>query len=355
MQTMQEILGFKESEIMLATKKNRLLSIEIEFSSRCNLRCIYCYNGKNLFRSHELELEEMFDAISQAKALGAKKIIYVGAGEPLLDTKLCDVINYVHKIGLQHILFTNATLIDPGMAKFFYKHYVTVIIKYSSKDPKVSDFLSGVPGSSESVDRGLDLLLQAGYPNKNHHLGIEAIICKQNINELPSLWRWARQNGIMPYFEFVTYQGSATQHTDLCPGKEEIRNLFCDLSKIDADEFNIYWKPHPPIAGFSCQRHLYSVLVNSRGFIQPCVGINLEIENIRNKKLQDILKESKVLQELRDIKDTIKGTCADCSDKKYCYGCRGTAYNMTGDYLASDPMCWRVKSEASACFSHSKK
>ena len=89
--------------------------------------------------------------------------------------------------------------------------------------------------------------------------------------------------------------------------------------------------------------------------MQPCVGINLEMGNIRNKKLQNIINESKVLRELKNIKDTIKGTCAHCSDKKYCYGCRGTAYNMTGDYLASDPMCWRVKNEASACFAHSEK
>lgn len=354
-QKMQEVLGFKESDIKLAVRKKQLLSLEIEFSSRCNLRCIYCYNGNDLYRTNELEIEEMYDVISQARALGAKKIIYVGAGEPLLDIKLRDVISYVNKLGLKHILFTNGTLIDSELAKFFYKHYVTIMVKYISTDWQVSDLLCGVPGVNEAVQRGLDFLFKAGYPNRSHHLGIEAIICNQNIDELPSMWRWARKKKIIPYFEYMTYQGCATKHTDLYPAKEKIKNLFCNLSKIDADEFGIHWEPRPPIAGFSCRRHLYSALVNSQGFVQPCVGIDIKIENIRNKKLSDILNESKILKELHDIKNTIKGPCSHCKDLDQCYGCRGTAYNATGDYLASDPMCWRIEHEASTCFASSTK
>jgi len=117
----------------------------------------------------------------------------------------------------------------------------------------------------------------------------------------------------------------------------------------------LHWVPRPPIAGFSCQRHLYSALVNSQGFVQPCVGIDIKVENIRNKKLSSILSESKVLKELRNIKSTIKGPCSHCSDLDKCYGCRGAAYNALGDYLASDPMCWRIKNEAPTSFASSKK
>ncbi|MFV9645436.1 MAG: hypothetical protein ACNYWU_06395, partial [Desulfobacterales bacterium] len=30
-----------------------------------------------------------------------------------------------------------------------------------------------------------------------------------------------------------------------------------------------------------------------------------------------------------------------CEKAEYCYGCRGAAYQLTGDYLASDPLCWK--------------
>ena len=37
----------------------------------------------------------------------------------------------------------------------------------------------------------------------------------------------------------------------------------------------------------------------------------------------------------------MKGPCASCEENASCYGCRGAAYQWTGDYLASDPCCWR--------------
>lgn len=354
-QKTRDILGFRDDEIKLARENNQLLSLEIEFSSRCNLRCVYCYAGGNLFRDNELELEEMFDVISQAKALGARKIIYIGAGEPLLDNKLSSVISYVHKLGLDHILFTNATLINSELARFFYKHNVVVVVKYSSMNKETFDSLSSFPGSYEAMQRGLSYLLKAGYPDKDHHLGIEAVISKQNIQDIPNLWRWARKSNILPYVECMTYKGSVVARHDLYPDKQAIQSLFEKLSQIDLEEFGLYWNPYPPIAGFVCRRHLYSCLINSQGFVQPCVGIDIKAGNIREQKLFEILKNSVVLQELSEIRDNIKGQCKECEYHLECYGCRGTAYSLTGDYLASDPTCWRIKNEASVDISCRKK
>lgn len=354
-QKTQEILGFKDKEIELAVKDGRLLSMEIEFGSCCNLRCIYCYSGHNLFRDAELELEEMFDVISQAKALGARKIIYVGAGEPLLDIKLRDIIRYVHKLDMEHILFTNATLINPDIARLFYKHNLSVIVKYTSMKSETYDWFAGVSGAYESMQRGMNFLFKAGYPDKTHHLGAETVVCNQNINEIPSIWQWARENNIIPYVECLTHQGLARKRSDLYPQKEAIHKLFDNLSKIDAKEVGFHWEPHPPIAAFSCKRHLYSCTVNSQGFVQPCVGIDIKAGNIREEKLAYILRNNKVVQELSKIRDTIKGPCKSCNYHMECYGCRGTAYNLTGDYLASDSTCWRAKDEASISLACSKK
>lgn len=346
MQSMRDILGFSDKDIAGASKNRQLLSMEVEFGSRCNLRCSYCYSGKNLFRENELELEEIFDAVSQAKALGARKIIYVGAGEPLLDIKLRDVIHYVHKLGLNQVLFTNATLIDAGLAEYFFRHDVVLIVKHVSMNEEVFDRLAGCQGTYAAMQRGLHYLREAGYPDRRHPLGIEAVICTCNAAEIPALWRWARDNKIIPYVECVTRKGSAVEHNDLFPDKETTRRLFETLAQIDRDEFGITWEPCPPIAGFFCKRHLYSCTLNSQGFIQPCVGIDLKIGSIRKEKLAVILQNSKVLQELSNIRTTIKGACKTCRYHMDCYGCRGNAYNITGDYLASDPMCWRVNNES---------
>ncbi len=73
----------------------------------------------------------------------------------------------------------------------------------------------------------------------------------------------------------------------------------------------------------------------------PCVGVTIPIGNIRNQPLGEILRESEVVRDLKDHLQTIKGPCRTCDRAENCYGCRGAAYQLTGDYLASDPMCWR--------------
>jgi len=352
---MQMVLGFTNEEIDLAFKSNQLLSMEVELSSRCNLHCAYCYVGKNLFREDELEQEEIFDAISQAKALGARKIIYVGAGEPLLDVKLKDIIHYVNKLGMEHVLFTNGTLINTEIARLLFENKVVPIIKYSSMKEETFDRLAGCDGAYASMTRGLKCLRKAGYPDKQHSMGVEAIATNYTINEIPSIWRWARDNDIIPYVECVTHKGSAVEHKDLFPDKKVIRELFENLAKIDKDEYGFTWDACPPIAGFFCKRHLYSCTLNSQGFVQPCVGIDIKMGNIRTEKLASILKNSKVMQDLSQIRNTIKGQCKTCDYHKDCYGCRGNAYSMTGDYLASDPTCWRIKDEAFTCSPNCKK
>jgi len=81
--------------------------------------------------------------------------------------------------------------------------------------------------------------------------------------------------------------------------------------------------------------------VNSEGFVQSCVGITIPLGNVREQKLKDILHDSEVIEDLKNYRETIKGPCGDCESREACYGCRGAAYQMTGDYLASDPLCWK--------------
>src|SRR5208283_2353054 len=117
------------------------------------------------------------------------------------------------------------------------------------------------------------------------------VICRQNLSELPEMWEWTRRQGFVPYFEILTNQGRAKQHAELSVTLNEIRAVFEALESIDKTHFGIAWHSHPTIAAFSCKRHLYSCLVNSRGFVQPCTGVDMPIGNIREKLLYDILSE----------------------------------------------------------------
>ncbi|MFH0729049.1 MAG: hypothetical protein V2B19_22260 [Pseudomonadota bacterium] len=71
---------------------------------------------------------------------------------------------------------------------------------------------------------------------------------------------------------------------------------------------------------------------------------------------EEILSESRLLKDLKNYRSTIKVTCRTCDKADHCYGCRGAAYQLTSDYLASDPLCWHnvdcghIQTESGASF-----
>lgn len=344
-------LSFTDEEIKECLRRKGLLSIELEFTRKCNLRCLYCYSNAGEPAENELSIDELKSVVFQAKNLGARKIVLLGGGEPLLYEGLEEIVNYISSLGLQQIVFTNGVLIDEEIARFLFKNRVSVVIKQNSFKTEIQDMLADVKGTFKHIQRGISILMATGYPHKEISLGIQTIICKQNIDELPSMWTWARERGIIPYFEVLTYQGRAKKNGSLYISPSETKNIFERLEMID-NTFGVQWKSHPKIAAFSCKRHLYSCLINSQGYIQACTGVDMPIGNIREKPLKEILERSDVITNLRDIYDKIDGDCKTCEHNNSCYGCRGNAYQITGNYLASDPKCWSCKKESNESFAH---
>ncbi|PLX50964.1 MAG: radical SAM/SPASM domain-containing protein [Desulfobulbaceae bacterium] len=333
-------LEFSPEEIARCKADKGLLSLELELSRLCNLRCIYCYASSGQALADELSLSEISTVIDQAADLGAKKIIILGGGEPLLYPHLLTVIDYIRSRHLAVDLFTNATLINPAMAEALYQRQVAISMKMNSRRPEVQDALAAKPGTFQAIAAGLSALQAAGYPDDNHTLGIETIICGHNYEELPDLWRWARRRNIIPYFEVLTSQGRALAHDDLEVAPAALKRLFEELAAIDYREFGHSWTPRPPLAGSHCARHEYSCTITAIGDVQPCPGVSIATGNIRHAPLAEILHSSHVIKELRNIRQTIKGQCGQCRHGDFCYGCRGNAFQVTGDHLAADPTCW---------------
>lgn len=334
--------NFSPEEIAAARDSGGLLTMELELSRECNLRCIYCYSEAGEPLEGELDIEEIRSAIDQAVALGARRIIVLGGGEPLVHPHVMDIVRHLHARGVGIDLFTNGTLISADMAREFKALGVHPVIKMNSLREDVQDLLAGRKGAAREIRRGFAHLVEAGYPAEGLPMGVQSIICRQNLAELPDMWTWIRERGMTPYFEMITLQGRARRHPELEVSPTELRALFEELSRIDRERFGFEWEPQPPVAGLRCNRHSYTCTVTVLGDIIPCPGVDIPVGNIRKQPLADILKASEVIHKLRHIREHIKGACRDCEHNAACYGCRGMAYQLTGDYLAADPLCWRV-------------
>ncbi len=331
-------LNFTKEEIEEARLHNKILTLDLETSYICNLHCIYCYASSGQKKSNELTLDEIENVIIQAKDCGVRIICIIGGGEPLMHPDIYEIVDFIHSLGLKQVIFTNGVLLNEEKSCYLLNLRVELVVKLNSFNNEVQDFLAGVEKTGERIKKNLEMLQEIGY-HKEGLLGIESIICRQNIAELPEIWVWARERGIIPYFEMITFQGRAKDH-NLNVTVEEAQHLFETLLKIDEENYGFTWKPHPPIAGLSCQRNYHNLVVAANGFVYPCVGIDIKLGNIRHATLKSILETSPILKDIRNMKENIKGSCKNCESLDECYGCRGMAYHLTGDCFASDPLCW---------------
>ena len=331
---------FAQADIETAAANGRLLSMEIELGLQCNFRCQYCYVGQSGTPKGELTVDEIQGVVMQAKALGARKIIVLG-GEPMIHPDVMRLLEFIRGEGLSVEMFTNGSAVTDEAARRLYKLGVQVVLKMNSFKEEVQDGLAGVKGAYQIIQSAYRNLIAAGFPSEGHSLAISTIICNQNLSELAGMWQWLRDRKITPYFEIMTPQGNAQDNNHLEVELPVLQTLFGELAELDHARYGYKWEPQPPLVGDRCLRHQFSCLVTAKGDVQPCVGVTIPVGNVRERPLAEILRDSEVIRDLRRHADTIRGPCAVCEKAASCYGCRGAAYQMTGDYLASDPLCWQ--------------
>jgi MoaA/NifB/PqqE/SkfB family radical SAM enzyme len=111
--------NFTPEEIAETRARKGLLSMELELSRECNLRCVYCYASSGKKLSNELTRGEIDDALDQALALGARRIIVIGGGEPLLYPGVMDIMRKLRARGIMVDLFTNGALVRRRARELF--------------------------------------------------------------------------------------------------------------------------------------------------------------------------------------------------------------------------------------------
>jgi len=331
---------FSKADIEAAAANGRLLSMEIELGLQCNFRCLYCYVGQGKNPVRELDAGELKAVVLQAKALGARKIIALG-GEPMLFPGVMDMLAFIRGAGLSVEVFTNGTNMTAEAARRLFELGVHVVLKMNSFKEEVQDELAGKQGAYKIIQEAYTNLTDAGFPAEGHPMAVSTVICNQNISEIVPMWQWLRDRKITPYVEIMTPQGNAQDNNHLEVELPALKTLFIELAELDHARYGYKWEPQPPLVGDRCLRHQFSCLVNARGDVMPCVGVTIPVGNVRERPLADILRDSEVIGDLRRHTETIRGPCGACEKAASCYGCRGAAYQMTGDYLASDPLCWR--------------
>jgi len=338
--------------------------ISLEISHQCNLRCRYCYAAASSHDHPGLTDDELQRIVAEAVKLGACLVSIVAGGEPLLRPSMTTagqaLIDFANALGCYCYLYTNCTLVTPRVADFLRSRDVSVVGKLNSLRESVQDNLAGARGSAQLIRRGIDGLLDAGFASTNpSRLALETIICPRNYDELPEIWHWMRARNIVPEVEIPTLHGRALEHlADIAFTPEEAprkyEELFNELARIDREFYGYTWEAHPPFPAASCRLFENNCYINARGGVQPCAGVDCTLAQLRvgdferdGLPLAEIVKLPQFTS-LREVRQRVHQPCRGCKLSHECYGCRGAAYQATGDMFAPDPVCWRRPTLTSA-------
>ena len=333
-------LDFSDEERRQCLRAGGILRATLELGPDCNLRCAYCYAADRPPPGTLLTADECYDLIEQVAEAGARTVVVIGGGEPLMYIHWQSVIRFIRQRGLTPVLFTNGQLLDDEAVNLLDDARASVILKMDSLDHTTQDMLAGTRGAARAIAAAAARLLERGFASSSvSRLAVHAVICSENVATLSLLWRWARERHVVPLFQLVTKKGRAADGA-LSIARQDARDLFHELLGIDEREFGYTWSPQPPYAAVACDKLLYNLYVTYSGVVWPCVGVELALGDIRSQSVKEILCSPQMAR-VRNVMQNLHGECTACPRSGECYGCRGSAFAATGDLFASDPECWR--------------
>jgi len=333
------------------------LNYETEFyfqwhiTEKCNLRCKHCYHEE--YQQQGLEIPKLLDigarlcnAIKQWGKIGSFSIT---GGEPFLRKdavfEILDLFEKREEVHQVDIL-TNGTLID--------ENTITQLVKYK-KLRRIQLSLEGLKKANDQIrgDGHFDLtiskikqlienklticvMMTIGKHNQQDiiplaeflgDLGVEAFVLDRFIPEGQSsnLQKWVLSSKELKHVYEKCYDYF---NKSLKPRMLLYRTLFCLLN------------PQDEHIGAMCSVGNNALTIMPDGDVYPCRRLPIKLGNLTKTTVYDIWYTHPLLWEIRNP-DNLKGKCNGCEFTPVCRGCRAFAYTQTGDYLESDPQCWK--------------
>jgi len=336
------------------------------FTTKCNLKCKHCYSSSvEQAAPDELSTDEAFRLMDDLSHWGIGLLIIDG-GEPLCREDLLDIVKYASSKGIRTTIGSNGTLIDKTMAsRMLEAGVMAVAISVDGADAQTHDSFRGVDGAFEQTVRGIEACRDASLPFQ-----LNMVIRKDTLSQLEDMLRLAVEYGAnaAELFDLVAV-GRAKEECEgqvlspderkqamelLAEAQEDypliIRVPACPMyplllkeKQIQPRHFPVEMLQRVPYYGRGCAAGMPVgyVMVKSNGEVNPCMLLQIKLGNIREQSIISIWENSPALAKLRQ-RDLLRGGCADCQYKLACSGCRGRAYEETGDMMAADPGCWLV-------------
>jgi len=329
-------------------------------------------SAQNIPYQNELTLDECKQLLDGMKRFTPPPIMILTGGDPIMREDIFDIIQYGSELGLRMVIALCGQMLNLDVMRRLKKSGILKIsFSLDGSSAESHDNFRRVKGSFEAVLRGMEYAREVGIAFQ-----INSTISTYNVQELPGILDLTIKSGADSFHPFLLVPtGNAKDLLDMELSPEDYENTLHWIHDHSQTQ-NIAVKP-------TCAPHYYRIIrqkgsgrpqqaspkphghkhdhghghgfstmtkgclggqgfafVSHVGKVQICGFLETECGDIREMSFdfKRIWDTSGVFQEIRNT-DGYHGKCGICEYRNVCGGCRARAYNVTGDYLDSEPYC----------------
>lgn len=165
-------------------------NLHVGLSTKCNLRCKYCFVPNAPLKVANIERTINFISILEMEGL---KRIYHTYGEPLINKDFFTFAKKISTLGIYQVLMTNGSLIrnEETVEKIRNSGINFIYVSLDSSSPEKHDENRGVRGSYDKAVHALELLVDGKM-----NCGVSTAITNLNSNELIKIAEIGEELGV---------------------------------------------------------------------------------------------------------------------------------------------------------------
>jgi len=295
--------------------------VQIEATSKCNLRCPCCSHSREQDAGQHL-LKEDFRRILDCLPWSPKRVVLSGIGEPLMNPHFFSMVDILAERNIKCEFFTNGTLLTERMQKAILSrpNIDTIIISCDGAEKATFEALR-VGANFESWKRSVREFVSAARRRQGPAmcLSLNIVVNKRNLNEVENIIRLAAELGFdsVGVLHPIPVDDVAAA---LCPSATELSTVRQeDLFELAEGLglkiiFFFHRAASLPELMPRCMQPWEYVFIRANGDITPCCAIfgsdkGAVVGNIFQQQFNDIWHGER-FREFR--KTSVSGTNALC-------------------------------------------
>jgi len=319
------------------------ISVTLELTRRCNLRCVHCYLGSQE-EQHRNATEEMDTAqvkrvIDEAVEAGCLYLLLTG-GDPMMRRDFDEIYRYARRQGLVVTVFADGVLVNDAMLELFRElPPQTVEISLYGATAQTYERVTRVKGSFQRCLDGIHRLLDAGIP-----VSLKTVLMTVNLHEFDEMRRMAEDLNVPFRMDAAIFpcmpdgdKGPLDLRVD--PELAVVKELSDEKTVESWQQYLAERRDLPPSDQlYVCGAGVTGFFVDPFGWASPCLMATHLRYNLLERGLKSVWNE-----EMKLLQDRVPRTdyaCSSCEMRTACTVCPAFNYLETGEEdVRSDYIC----------------